>query len=95
MSTAAPVSLTVMPSYNMVIALPTADRSRAHGFSGRVSDSGEGRWTAIAAIEEGLPAPVIAAALSSRFDSRDLDRFANQVLSMRKGFGGHDGKPAL
>jgi 6-phosphogluconate dehydrogenase len=64
-------------------------------FSGRVSDSGEGRWTAIAAIEEGVPAPVIATALSSRFDSRDLDRFANQVLSaMRKGFGGHDEKPA-
>ncbi|MEP7370048.1 MAG: phosphogluconate dehydrogenase (NAD(+)-dependent, decarboxylating) [Dermatophilaceae bacterium] len=65
------------------------------GFSGRVSDSGEGRWTAIAAIEEGVPSPVIGAALSSRFDSRDLDRFANQVLSaMRKGFGGHDEKPA-
>ena len=64
-------------------------------FSGRVSDSGEGRWTAIAAIEEGVPAPVIATALSSRFDSRDLDQFANQVLSaMRKGFGGHDEKPA-
>jgi 6-phosphogluconate dehydrogenase len=64
-------------------------------FSGRVSDSGEGRWTAIAAIEEGVPAPVIATALSSRFDSRDLDHFANQVLSsMRKGFGGHDEKSA-
>jgi len=66
------------------------------GFSGRVSDSGEGRWTSIAAIEEGVPAPVIATALSSRFDSRDLDRFANQVLSaMRKGFGGHDEKLVL
>jgi 6-phosphogluconate dehydrogenase len=65
------------------------------GFSGRVSDSGEGRWTAIAAIEEGVPAPVITTALSSRFDSRDLDHFANQVLSaMRKGFGGHAEKPA-
>ena len=64
-------------------------------FSGHVSDSGEGRWTAIAAIEEGVPAPVIATALSSRFDSRDLDHFANQVLSaMRKGFGGHEEKPA-
>jgi 6-phosphogluconate dehydrogenase len=63
-------------------------------FSGHVSDSGEGRWTAIAAIEEGVPAPVIATALSSRFDSRDLDHFANQVLSaMRKGFGGHKEKP--
>jgi 6-phosphogluconate dehydrogenase len=65
------------------------------GFSGRVSDSGEGRWTSIAAIEEGVPAPVITTALSSRFDSPDLDRFANQVLSaMRKGFGGHDERPA-
>jgi 6-phosphogluconate dehydrogenase len=64
-------------------------------FSGRVSDSGEGRWTAIAAIEEGVPAPVLATALSSRFASRDLDLFANQVLSaMRKGFGGHDERPA-
>ena len=59
-------------------------------FSGRVSDSGEGRWTAIAAIEEGVPAPVLTTALYSRFASRDLDRFANQVLSaMRKEFGGH------
>ena len=63
-------------------------------FAGRVSDSGEGRWTAIAAIEEGVPAPVLASALSSRFASRDLDHFASQVLSaMRKGFGGHDEKP--
>jgi 6-phosphogluconate dehydrogenase len=63
-------------------------------FSGRVSDSGEGRWTAIAAIEEGVPAPTLATALFSRFASRDLDHFANQVLSaMRKGFGGHLEKP--
>ena len=64
-------------------------------FSGRVSDSGEGRWTAIAAIEEGVPAPVLTSALYSRFASRELDHFANQVLSaMRKGFGGHAEKPA-
>ncbi|HLH66882.1 MAG TPA: decarboxylating 6-phosphogluconate dehydrogenase [Solirubrobacteraceae bacterium] len=63
-------------------------------FSGRVSDSGEGRWTAIAAIEEGVPAPVLATALFSRFASRDLDRFSNQVLSaMRSQFGGHAEKP--
>jgi 6-phosphogluconate dehydrogenase len=63
------------------------------GFEGRVSDSGEGRWTAIAAIDEGVPAPVLSAALYSRFASRDLDLFANKVLSaMRKGFGGHDEK---
>ena len=60
------------------------------GFSGRVSDSGEGRWTATAAIDEGVPAPVLTAALYSRFASRDLDHFGNQVLSaMRKAFGGH------
>jgi 6-phosphogluconate dehydrogenase len=64
-------------------------------FSGRVSDSGEGRWTSIAAIEEGVPAPVLTAALYSRFASRGNDEFANKVLSaMRKGFGGHDEKPA-
>jgi 6-phosphogluconate dehydrogenase len=64
-------------------------------FSGRVSDSGEGRWTAVAAVEEGVPAPTLVSALFSRFGSRDLDHFANQVLSaMRKGFGGHAEKPA-
>ena len=63
-------------------------------FSGQVSDSGEGRWTAIAAIEEGVPAPVLTSALSSRFSSRNRDQFANQVLSaMRKEFGGHAEKP--
>ena len=65
------------------------------GFKGRVSDSGEGRWTSIAAIDEGVPAPVLTAALYSRFSSRDLDEFANQALSaMRKQFGGHDEKAA-
>jgi 6-phosphogluconate dehydrogenase len=65
------------------------------GFSGRVSDSGEGRWTSIAAIDEGVPAPVLTTALYSRFASRGLDHFANQVLSaMRKEFGGHAEKPA-
>jgi 6-phosphogluconate dehydrogenase len=62
-------------------------------FSGRVSDSGEGRWTSIAAIDEGVPAPVLTSALYSRFASRGLDDFADKVLSaMRKGFGGHDEK---
>jgi 6-phosphogluconate dehydrogenase len=62
-------------------------------FSGVVSDSGEGRWTAIAAVEEGVPAPTLTTALYSRFDSRGLDRFADQVLSaMRQGFGGHKEK---
>ncbi|MEO5633028.1 phosphogluconate dehydrogenase (NAD(+)-dependent, decarboxylating) [Gaiella sp.] len=65
------------------------------GFAGRVSDSGEGRWTAIAAIEEGVPADVLTAALYSRFSSRDEGLFANRVLSaMRRQFGGHHEKPA-
>jgi 6-phosphogluconate dehydrogenase len=63
-------------------------------FSGRVSDSGEGRWTSTAAIDEGVPAPVLTSALYSRFSSRGLDDFANRVLSaQRKEFGGHQEKP--
>jgi 6-phosphogluconate dehydrogenase len=59
-------------------------------FGGRVSDSGEGRWTAHAAIDEGVPAPVLTAALYERFDSRGNADFANKILSaMRYGFGGH------
>jgi 6-phosphogluconate dehydrogenase len=59
-------------------------------FAGRVSDSGEGRWTSIAAIEAGVPAPVLTTALYSRFSSRGLDDFENRLLSaMRKQFGGH------
>jgi 6-phosphogluconate dehydrogenase len=63
------------------------------GFSGRVSDSGEGRWTALAAIDEGVPAPVISAALFERFSSRGNADYADRILSaMRKQFGGHDEK---
>ncbi|MGD8309278.1 MAG: decarboxylating 6-phosphogluconate dehydrogenase [Chromatiales bacterium] len=59
-------------------------------FAGRVSDSGEGRWTAIAAVKSGTPAPVLAAALFDRFSSRGEADFADRVLSgMRFGFGGH------
>ncbi|MGE5283327.1 MAG: phosphogluconate dehydrogenase (NAD(+)-dependent, decarboxylating) [Chloroflexota bacterium] len=65
------------------------------GFAGRVSDSGEGRWTSIAAIDEGVPAPVLTTALYERFSSRGLDDFADKILSaMRKQFGGHDEKPS-
>ena len=61
------------------------------GFEGRVADSGEGRWTAIAAIDEAVPTPVLTSALYARFASRGNDDLANRVLSaMRKGFGGHD-----
>ncbi|HKE92710.1 MAG TPA: decarboxylating 6-phosphogluconate dehydrogenase [Povalibacter sp.] len=64
-------------------------------FAGRVSDSGEGRWTIAAAIDEAVPVPVLSAALFQRFSSRDNDDFANQVLSaMRSQFGGHKEKPA-
>jgi 6-phosphogluconate dehydrogenase len=64
-------------------------------FEGRVSDSGEGRWTSIAAIEEGVPAGILTTALYERFASRGLDDFADKVLSaMRKQFGGHAEKPA-
>jgi 6-phosphogluconate dehydrogenase len=65
------------------------------GFSGQVSDSGEGRWTALAAIDEGVPAPVISAALFGRFASRGDADYADRLLSaMRKQFGGHDEKKA-
>ncbi len=63
-------------------------------FGGRVSDSGEGRWTSMAAIEVGVPAHVLSAALYERFASRGEADFADRVLSaMRKQFGGHDEKP--
>jgi 6-phosphogluconate dehydrogenase len=60
------------------------------GFTGRVSDSGEGRWTVVAAIDEAVPAPVLSAALYERFTSRGEGDFADKVLSaMRYQFGGH------
>jgi 6-phosphogluconate dehydrogenase len=65
------------------------------GFSGRVSDSGEGRWTSIAAIEEGVPAHVLSAAVYARFASRGEGDYANRLLSaMRSQFGGHAELPA-
>jgi 6-phosphogluconate dehydrogenase len=69
------------------------DDAQLAEFSGKVSDSGEGRWTAIAAVESGTPAPVLSAALFSRFSSRGEDEFAGKVLSaMRYEFGGHKEK---
>ena len=59
-------------------------------YAGRVSDSGEGRWTVLAAVEEGVPAPVLAASLFNRFESRGEADWGNRVLSaMRHAFGGH------
>jgi 6-phosphogluconate dehydrogenase len=66
-----------------------------HEFAGRVSDSGEGRWTVGAAIDESVPAPVLSTALFARFSSRGEDEFADRLLSaMRFQFGGHAEKPA-
>jgi 6-phosphogluconate dehydrogenase len=68
---------------------PTLDK-----FAGRVSDSGEGRWTINAAVEAGVPAPVLSAALYQRFSSRGEGDFGNRLLSaMRYQFGGHHEKP--
>ena len=64
-------------------------------FAGRVSDSGEGRWTLQAAVDEGVPAPVLSAALFGRFESRGAAEFADKLMSaMRFEFGGHHEKPA-
>jgi 6-phosphogluconate dehydrogenase len=66
-----------------------------NGLAGRVSDSGEGRWTIKAAVDTGVPAPVLAASLFDRFASRGEDHYANQLLSaMRLQFGGHQELPA-
>jgi 6-phosphogluconate dehydrogenase len=63
-------------------------------FAGRVSDSGEGRWTLQAAIDEGVPAPVLAAALFARFTSRGHNDYASKLLSaLRHEFGGHREQP--
>jgi 6-phosphogluconate dehydrogenase len=71
-------------------AIALLENPSLEGFSGRVSDSGEGRWTINAAIEEGAPVPVLSTALFARFTSRGEADFANKVLSaMRKQFGGH------
>ncbi|MBV9386122.1 MAG: decarboxylating 6-phosphogluconate dehydrogenase [Chroococcidiopsidaceae cyanobacterium CP_BM_ER_R8_30] len=66
------------------------EQPQLEGYAGRVSDSGEGRWTILAAIESGAPAPVLSAALYQRFSSRGEDEFSTKMLSaMRQQFGGH------
>ena len=73
-----------------LVAAALAESPQLEGFAGRVSDSGEGRWTSLAAIETGTPTPVLTTALYSRFTSRGEADFANRVLSaMRARFGGH------
>jgi 6-phosphogluconate dehydrogenase len=79
---------------DLIASALAADPALA-GFRGAVSDSGEGRWTIQAAIDEAVPAPVLSAALYARFSSRGEADFGNRLLSaMRKEFGGHDESPA-
>ena len=76
-------------------AAALADDADLSKFAGRVSDSGEGRWTLKAAIDEAVPAPVLSSALNARFSSRGEADFQNKLLSaMRFQFGGHHEKPA-
>ena len=76
-------------------AAALAEDAVLDGYSGRVSDSGEGRWTIKAAIDEGVPTPVLSAALYERFSSRGESEFADRLLSaMRRQFGGHAEKAA-
>jgi 6-phosphogluconate dehydrogenase len=86
----------VIRSWLLDLIAPVLGRDQALGaFRGAVSDSGEGRWTLAAAIDEGVPAPVLASALFSRFESRGRDNYANRLLSaMRHEFGGHAEKQA-
>ncbi len=78
-----------------LIAAAFARSPELDDFAGRVSDSGEGRWTVLAAVEEGVPASIITAALYERFESRGLGDFTDKVLSaMRSEFGGHAEKKA-
>ena len=76
-------------------AISFAQSPQLESYSGRVADSGEGRWTITAAVDEGVTVPVLSAALFQRFDSRGEAEFANKVLSaMRFQFGGHVERPA-
>ncbi len=81
----------VIPSWLLdLTAISLLESPGLDNFSGVVSDSGEGRWTALAAIQEGVPSPVLNAALFERFSSRGNATFANKILSaMRYQFGGH------
>ena len=86
----------VIPSWLLDLsARALAEQPTLAGFAGRVSDSGEGRWTINAAVEAGVPAPVLSAALFQRFGSRGHGDFAAQLLSaLRAQFGGHGERPA-
>jgi 6-phosphogluconate dehydrogenase len=78
-----------------LVAVALLQDSNLSRFSGHVADSGEGRWTVNAAIDESVPVPVLSAALFQRFASRGENDFADKLLSaMRYQFGGHEEKPA-
>ncbi|MDB5067623.1 MAG: 6-phosphogluconate dehydrogenase, decarboxylating [Chloroflexi bacterium] len=78
-----------------LVAKAFVESPQLEAFGGRVSDSGEGRWTVLAAVDEGVPATVLSAALYGRFSSRGLADFGDRILSaMRKEFGGHVERPA-
>jgi 6-phosphogluconate dehydrogenase len=85
----------VIPSWLLdLCASALIENPELSEFSGNVADSGEGRWTITAAIEEGSPAPVLTTALYQRFSSRSEDDFARKLLSaMRYKFGGHVERP--
>ena len=79
---------------NWVLTAPSSCHTSLERFSTAVADSGEGRWTLEAAVDEGVPVPVLAAALFARFESRGGADFANRLLSaMRDQFGGHGQGP--
>jgi len=86
----------VVSSWLVDLTAAAFAKSRDLGvFSGRVSDSGEGRWTVLAAVDTGVSASVIAASLYERFESRDAGVFTGKVLSaLRSEFGGHAEKKA-
>jgi 6-phosphogluconate dehydrogenase len=78
-----------------LVADAFARSPQLEGFTGRVSDSGEGRWTVLAAVDEGVPAPVITTSLYERFESRQMGEYTGKILSaMRSQFGGHAEKGA-
>jgi len=77
-----------------LIAAALARSPDLDNFSGRVSDSGEGRWTVLAAVDEGVPANVLSSALYERFSSRREGDYGGKLISaMRKQFGGHVERP--
>ena len=96
METLAQSVSTIAPTATPVATIPLVCALAGNGtldkYSTEVADSGEGRWTIEAAIEEAVPAQVLSAALYTRFRSRDGNSFADRMLSaMRFGFGGHNG----